>query len=375
MARKMSGNKGVLSNHFSNDPTQEMSASYNKIRVLEPLVTKDMMELTEQLGTSLSGTEFSVKTAPSVEDKLQRKAAKAAEKGIDFDPEETMKNLSDLIRYTQICEHKDIMRVAEATIKQLEEQGYVLSAISNYYNDPYPGTGYQGLHLNFVSPYGQEIELQVHSEESFAAKQEAHGLYETIRNVSTPIAEKEALKEEIYAVHGRVPKPDDHKKYPTSWEHPDIGSLLEQARERTDVVFAETSFADKPYAMAYEVWHDDQMLLCGFENVYSDGSARVYQNFTQDNEARYVSLSSKGEETFSYDAPDLHPTLDQAMNIAELTEYQHVEWMDRNFAFGELEEVRTFDIEHGSRSGPDIEIDTKLDFEDIETIVPTGHGE
>ena len=61
MARKMSGNKGVLSNHFSNDPTQAMSESYNKIRVLEPLVTKDIMELTEQLGTSLSGTEFSVK--------------------------------------------------------------------------------------------------------------------------------------------------------------------------------------------------------------------------------------------------------------------------------------------------------------------------
>ena len=41
------------------------------------------------------------------------------------------------------------------------------------------------MHLNFISPYGQEIELQVHSKSSFDAKQEGHTLYERIRKMST----------------------------------------------------------------------------------------------------------------------------------------------------------------------------------------------
>lgn len=38
----------------------------------------------------------------------------------------------------------------------MEKQGYALSGVKNYFSHPYPDTGYKGMHLNFISPYGQE---------------------------------------------------------------------------------------------------------------------------------------------------------------------------------------------------------------------------
>ena len=37
----------------------------------------------------------------------------------------------------------------------MEKQGYAISSVKNYFSHQYPYTGYKGMHINFISPYGQ----------------------------------------------------------------------------------------------------------------------------------------------------------------------------------------------------------------------------
>lgn len=201
-----SGTMAMVNHTFTSEQLNDkLFYEYNKIRVIEPLITSAINNVADNLETEFSGLEYSVKTAPSVEDKLLR--AEKRDTSGRFSPKRELANFKDMIRYTEICNHRDIASVTKDTIEFMKEQGYTLSGTKNYYTHPFGATGYKGIHLNFISPYGQEIELQVHSKESFDAKQKGHELYEKIRAVSTLKRDKEAMKEEIKRIHGIVKNP------------------------------------------------------------------------------------------------------------------------------------------------------------------------
>ena len=201
-----SGTMAMVNHTFTSEQLNDkLFYEYNKIRVIEPLITSAINSVADNLETEFSGLEYSVKTAPSVEDKLLR--AEKRDTSGRFSPKRELANFKDMIRYTEICNHRDIASVTKDTIEFMKEQGYTLSGTKNYYTHPFGATGYKGIHLNFISPYGQEIELQVHSKESFDAKQKGHELYEKIRAVSTLKRDKEAMKEEIKRIHGIVKNP------------------------------------------------------------------------------------------------------------------------------------------------------------------------
>jgi hypothetical protein len=336
----MTGNRGIIDKYLCNsDP--ELTLIYNEMRVLEPLITADMQQLSSSLGTGFAGTEFSVKTASSVEDKLQRAENEIQQDqsliGHRFDPRSTLYALKDVIRYTEVCEHDTIMSVAKSTISELEDKGYTLSGIRNYYTAPYPDTGYQGLHLNFITPYGQEIELQVHSQESFEAKQAGHKLYEQIRSVSTLESDKEAMKMQINQVHSSIPKPQGYESLPVKYDLPDKDKIISERRARVDVDINMTSLEMRPNVMTYAVAMDDQVLLTGFESIFSDGSARSYQNNMRDGFAKYGSINKDGVEIATHEAPQRDVTMEYAMEITAQSEYKHVQWMELNFSAHERE--------------------------------------
>ena len=163
-----SGTMAMVNHTFTSEQLNDkLFYEYNKIRVIEPLITSAINNVADNLETEFSGLEYSVKTAPSVEDKLLR--AEKRDTSGRFSPKRELANFKDMIRYTEICNHRDIASVTKDTIEFMKEQGYTLSGTKNYYTHPFGATGYKGIHLNFISPYGQEIELQVHSKESFDA--------------------------------------------------------------------------------------------------------------------------------------------------------------------------------------------------------------
>lgn len=340
--RHITGTMGMVDNRFSNK-YESVNAIYQEIRALEPIITADMQNLANTIGTSFIGTEYSIKTASSIEDKLKR-AEQVFERNKNildngFTPKQQLKHFKDIIRYTEICQHSDIMKTAKQTIEHLESQGYVLSGIRNYYINPYPDTGYRGLHLNFITPYGQEMELQVHSQESFDAKQTGHSLYEQIRSISTLEADKEQLKNEIKLVHGTISKPKGYSELPYKYDLPNKEQIINKLQNNIDIYIEEAEPTDRPFIKIYSIYKNDEQLLTGFECMFSDNSVRVYQNNVRDGIAKYGAVNKHGSEIITHDAPQRELSREDIVKLAFNAERNHAQWMERNFANKEREDA------------------------------------
>lgn len=289
-----SGIKAIIDNEF---PIEERVAEnfYNKKRVLEKEITKLVKESIENTGNKLEGLEYSFKGAKSVIDKIKRERANTDD--IFKTDEDILNEFSDLFRYTEICKHDEIINVTKKTISEMKKNGFVLSKVKNYYNKPFKATGYMGMHLNFISPMGEIIELQVHSEESFKAKQEGHILYEKIRSVSTPIEEKEKLKEEVLKIHTSVKKPKGYKSFKDYFINNELKKQIQEERKRNFEVKLKTQEADKYNSKIsiFAVYKEGKKIGSGFEAKLSDESA--LQFYQDEKNADILCVTNKGELT------------------------------------------------------------------------------
>ena len=308
------------------------ATEYSKVRLTEPLVTTDVKAVTESLGTSLEGLEYAVKTASSVKDKLDRKL-KDWDIEKPFSPAREIQEMPDVIRYTEICQHKDIIPVTNKTIEEMQKKGYVLSGLTNFYARPFKRTGYMGMHLRFISPGGSPVELQVHSPESFAAKQEGHALYEKIRSVSTPEQEKERLSVMIRKVHGRVERPEGYKTLKSFAMQPrEIRRIMEERKYEVDVDLQTKK--DFPGVLVYTVSVKAEPVIHGCEMHFSDGSMWSYRNDLQKGKAAFHVIGHDGKETAGYDSPQKVFTVSHAARMLKDQEADHVLWMKEHFPDG-----------------------------------------
>ncbi len=203
--------------------------------------------------------------------------------------------MNDLIRYTQICNHNDIFPVAKNTIDMMEEKGYKLCAVNNYYIHNYPRTGYKGLHMNFITPTGQTIEMQVHSEESFAIKQQGHELYEKIRAVSTPLAEKEKLEPQLVSLHGQVIDPPGYETIKDYQIPAEEKQALIEERQAQTTVYVEHNEQPDFDCLRYSIMIDEAPVLDGFEIHQSDGSVAEAEKYND--QTYYATYTNEGEKT------------------------------------------------------------------------------
>ena len=330
-----SGTMAMVNHTFTSEQLNDkIFYEYNKIRVIEPLITSTMNSVADNLGTEFSGLEYSVKTAPSVEDKLLR--AEKKDMSGKFSPKQELSNLKDIIRYTEICNHKDIASVTKDTIEFMKEQGYTLSGTKNYYTNQFEATGYKGIHLNFISPYGQEIELQVHSKESFDAKQKGHELYEKIRAVSTLKKDKEEMKEEIKRIHGMIKNPPNIETihdYKMPQEKKD--ELLAIGKEQTFIEYESKITASNSEAIRFSIYYKNQEapILDGYEHRYPDNSVKHYHSISTKKERSAVvtSVDKTGHEIAAH-ATAVHPReFNEIARLADKTVKKHEEWIAANF--------------------------------------------
>lgn len=303
-----------------------ISKLYLNIKALEPVITSDLSQVSSQLGTSFEGLHYSVKSIDSLENKIEREMADPKNGGKS--PYELASGFKDIIRYTEICEHDNIFEVAKSTIDILQKEGYTLSGVKNYYIAPFEDTGYMGLHLNFISPYGQEIELQVHSQESFDAKQQGHSLYEQIRDVSPVPRDKDALEKKVFEIHSKISKPKgfeelvDFKLSPEEKE-----KIISEGKSKTKVEVKNSQLQEFPFVVISTVKYCDQELYHGFEHCYTDGSINVYRS--NENCATMTSLDSKqGYVIVSHPAVPVHENVEHCLMAAKNTEVAHVKWME-----------------------------------------------
>lgn len=207
MASIISGTEAEK-DHVISKYSSEIQEIYDKAREAEPAITEKVNDIAQSLGCRLEGLEYSVKTAGSVVEKLDRTQDDSVKTNVDFNPVTVISEMKDLVRYTEICDHDKIPEITKSTISAFEKAGYGVFGVKNYYNNPYPSTGYKGIHINVITPGGQKFEFQVHSKESFEAKQEGHKLYEIIRSEKISDEDKAVAREKIFEIHGSVDNPD-----------------------------------------------------------------------------------------------------------------------------------------------------------------------
>lgn len=321
---------------------------YNETRFIEPLVTKDVAGVSAEQGNHLEGRIYAVKTASSVESKLERdeeKFRKTVRRGkikspMTFDAVQDLSTMKDLIRYTEICPHDKIVPTTQETIRRMEERGYIFSGARNYYTHPFSSTGYKGIHLNFITPYGQEIELQVHSQISFDAKQQGHALYEQMRSVSVRPEVKDQLRGEALAIHGAVPNPPGYALIVDfSLDEQTKKSKIEERRARVNVLVQNKTSPDGlEETTTYRVQVESKDVHYGFEHKFPDGSVWACHATPGERGAHFYELMANGEQVKGTKVR-AHPSfsIGTILKTADKQKEGHRAWMDMYFPEGNLE--------------------------------------
>lgn len=173
--------------------------AYDKARKAEPKITKDLVNISKGLGMEMTGLKYSVKTGSSVDSKIKRKR-KEGKSDSDI-----VKNMGDLVRYTQMGKHSDLGTNTAKTIDALKKNGYKVTKVDNKYLDK--NSDYKGIHLDVVSPTGQKFELQIHSKESMAVKNKLHPIYEKARMMPEGSPERVKLENQMREISASLPMP------------------------------------------------------------------------------------------------------------------------------------------------------------------------
>jgi hypothetical protein len=118
----------------------------------------------------------------------------------------------DVLRYTAAVKHPDeLTEAAVRTIDRLQDEQWEMESAHHSYVD---GSRYKGLHT-FLRSHGERVELQVHSGESIAVKEQTTSLYEIERDTEQEPAVRDAARRECIALSAEMTQPagiDDLKE-------------------------------------------------------------------------------------------------------------------------------------------------------------------
>lgn len=153
---------------------------YNKAVENEPEITKHVKDVAKQTGMNMEGLDYRLKTKESYLGKIKR----------EYSPEGNTYEVKDIIRYTYTATAKDLVPKAEKAIELHKDAGYNTDRIKNSWLDSH--NPYNGVNTILSSPNGQKFEIQYHTPESYAVKDQMHKDYESWRKLDP--SSKEAIE-------------------------------------------------------------------------------------------------------------------------------------------------------------------------------------
>ena len=193
--------------------SEEVQRMWEKAKTNGTPITRDVIEITQSLGASMSGLEFAVKAGKSTSEKIDRDHEEdKKEERPERTDEEVFASLNDVVRFTQFSPHEKLAENALKTIETLKGKGYTIETCKNRY--ALEDQEYYDIKIVARNPEGQAFELQFHSKESLEVKNKNHGLYEEQRKVGVSEERKKELGAQMKEIAASLPKPRGFEKVP-----------------------------------------------------------------------------------------------------------------------------------------------------------------
>ncbi|MCT7682431.1 MAG: hypothetical protein N4R97_02700 [Lactobacillus iners] len=141
---------------------------------IEKIVTADLKAIAKVNGSQLSGLKYRLKTVDSLARKI---ISDSKEKGIGLN--EASDLIHDKLRYTILKEPNTFTDNYFKTVEELHRKKYTVVRVKNTFKE---GAVYKGVNTLVKDPHGNIFELQFHTPQSVAIKEnELHKLYEEQR--------------------------------------------------------------------------------------------------------------------------------------------------------------------------------------------------
>ncbi len=186
-------------------PSPGIGDALDQIRRSETAITADIRKVASDNshGLWLEGLDCRLKG----DARLGEKIANVIRGNPDVPPEQVVRDIPDVIRYT-FCADMAAYSAGFADVGQrLEERGYEMYQCRNFWGN----AEYKGINTRWVTPDGQRFEVQFHTAESFHAKHHlTHWAYEQLRQPPDAATgpQREQLKAFQREVAARVETPD-----------------------------------------------------------------------------------------------------------------------------------------------------------------------
>lgn len=170
-------------------------AVYYRAMEVEPEITRDVVAIGTANGGETVGLDARVKLPESLEAKLH-----SVDDPVDID------RVSDILRYTHVFSPEQLADGTNASLSAYEQQGYTIRTVKNTWEDP--NLPYKGINVRMLSPDGQPLEVQFHTQESFALKSgEMHDLYKQYGKLPKDSMEAIELQNRMFALSRSLQMP------------------------------------------------------------------------------------------------------------------------------------------------------------------------
>lgn len=183
---------------FSREEHAIAVALVERVAIHEPALTEQMKDFAEEFGGELSGLQNRLKKSGSLARKIHMDAIEK-----NLSPEAAAAKIKDAVRYTMILPDTNYGLSGQAIVDRLRAEGNDV-VVKNTWS---PDSEYKGLNLQvYNKKKGFWSELQLHTAQSLATKNETHKIYELERVETNPV-KKRLYQEEMKMASSRLPIP------------------------------------------------------------------------------------------------------------------------------------------------------------------------
>ena len=184
---------------------------YNKSKLLEPSISKDLISLLEDGVSELKSFDHRLKDMESIKRKIISDS-----KDYDGSYQRAADNITDAIRYTFVLPGDEYVSKVDEYLHKLESMGYVVIDFKNRWGKKY----YQGYNviLECPSPYNKEVfEVQFHTPYGYQIKEgSTRDLYQVVRDddISPEVVELKQKANKLRRIFQKsVPIPEGAIEY------------------------------------------------------------------------------------------------------------------------------------------------------------------